>query len=188
MTGAVSATPVNHPPSIGGSPATAVATGSAYVFAPAAADSDGDSLTFSIANLPAWAGFDTASGRLTGTPAAQDVGVYSNIVISVSDGKASTSLAAFSVTVNQIATGVVTLSWMPPTQNADGTAVTLAGYRLYSGSSATALARLVDLPSPGITSYVLSNVASGLRYYAITAYDFAGAESPLSPVVSNTIN
>ena len=70
------------------------------MFAPSAADSDGDALVFGISGKPAWAAFDTASGRLTGTPASADAGTYQGIVISVSDGDTQSTLPAFDLTVN----------------------------------------------------------------------------------------
>ena len=71
------------PPSITGTPATTVVAGAKYSFQPSASDTDGDALTFSIANMPKWATFDTSSGLLTGTPAAGDVGSYQSITVSV---------------------------------------------------------------------------------------------------------
>ena len=88
----------NAAPTINGSPATSGTVGNNYVFQPAASDADGDPLTFSITNRPAWANFDTASGRLSGTPSG--AGTFANIGISVSDGQASAALRAFSITVN----------------------------------------------------------------------------------------
>ncbi len=90
----------NTAPVINGSPATSVTAGSAYSFQPSASDADGDTLAFSITNKPTWATFSTVTGLLSGTPGSTHVGSYPSIVISVSDGKATTSLAAFSVTVN----------------------------------------------------------------------------------------
>ncbi len=84
----------NHAPTISGTAPPAVNAASAYSFVPTAADADGDTLAFSIQNKPAWATFNTSTGRLSGTPAAADVGTYSNIAISVSDGQASTALSA----------------------------------------------------------------------------------------------
>ena len=93
-------TTVNQPPTISGSPATSVTVGNSYSFTPAASDADGDALTFSVSNLPAWAAFNAANGTLSGTPAAGNAGVYGNIVVSGSDGTDSTSLAPFSITVD----------------------------------------------------------------------------------------
>ena len=89
----------NTAPTISGAPATAVIAGQPYSFQPTAADADGNTLTFSITNKPAWATFSTSTGRLSGTPASTNVGTVSGITISVSDGTVSTALPAFSLTV-----------------------------------------------------------------------------------------
>ena len=91
--------PPNQPPTISGSPATSVTAGFAYSFTPTAKDPDGNALTFAIQNKPSWATFSTSSGALTGTPSSAQVGSYANIIISVSDGKASVSLPAFAIAV-----------------------------------------------------------------------------------------
>jgi len=92
----------NNPPQIGGSPPTMVAVDGQYLFLPSASDPDGDGLTFSIVNRPFWASFNSATGRLRGTPAEGDEGVYNGIVISVSDGELSASLPGFAVTVENL--------------------------------------------------------------------------------------
>ncbi|WP_310281301.1 Ig-like domain-containing protein [Rheinheimera soli] len=90
----------NATPVISGSPATSVNEDSLYSFTPVATDADaGTTLTFSISNKPVWANFNTATGALSGTPTNDHVGTTSGIVISVSDGTATASLAAFAITV-----------------------------------------------------------------------------------------
>lgn len=183
----VSAAP-NTAPTISGQPVTSINVGSTYSFKPTASGSSGATLTFSIQNKPAWANFVTSSGALTGTPSAADAGTYANIVISVSDGSSSSSLPAFTLTVNQVSNGTATLDWIPPTQNTDGTTITnLAGYRVYYGTSASSLTKLVDLANPGLTAYMVSNLSSGTWYFAISAYTAGGVESGLSAVVSTTL-
>jgi len=91
----------NSAPTITGRPATAVTVGQAYVFTPTANDSDGDALTFSIANKPSWASFSASTGRLSGTPGANDAGAHLDISISVTDGQATASLPAFEIDVTQ---------------------------------------------------------------------------------------
>jgi Putative Ig domain/Right handed beta helix region/IPT/TIG domain len=108
----------NTAPKIGGSPATSVKAGSAYSFTPAASDANGDKLTFAIANKPGWASFNTTTGQLSGTPSSSNVGTTSGIVISVSDGKVSTSLAAFSIAVTSSST-------TPPPSTSNGSPVVL---------------------------------------------------------------
>jgi hypothetical protein len=178
----------NSPPVISGTPPATVLVGSAFSFQPTATDADGDKLTFAVVNKPAWMAFDSLTGRLSGTPAAADVGTYSNIAIGVSDGIANVALPAFNIAVTAAATGSATLSWVPPTQNSDGTPLTnLAGYRIYEGPGTTALARTADLANAGLTTYVVSNLASGTHYFSVTAYNSAGVESNFSPIGSKTI-
>src|SRR5262245_58483565 len=93
------ATNGNKAPTIAGTPATSVNQGSSYSFTPSAADADGDALVYGIDAKPAWLLFNTATGLLSGTPAAGDVGTHRGIVVWVSDGKAQTLLPAFDVTV-----------------------------------------------------------------------------------------
>jgi hypothetical protein len=127
----------NSAPQISGVAPVSVNVGGNYSFVPTASDPDGDTLTFSVSALPSWASFDTSTGRVSGTPEFGDIGTYSNILITVSDGQAGTSLAPFSITVQAVSLGSVTLSWTPPTENEDGTALTdLDGYRIYWGTTA----------------------------------------------------
>ena len=89
----------NNAPVISGTPSTSVEAGQSYSFIPAASDLDGDTLSFTSSNLPIWMGMDTGTGAITGSPQAIDEGLYSNIVITVSDGTDTASLAPFSIEV-----------------------------------------------------------------------------------------
>ena len=91
----------NSPPVIEGSPGTRVLVNENYSFTPTARDADGDPLSFSIRNLPSWCSFNESSGRLSGVPDAGDLGVYQEIIISVSDGNTTSSLSAFNLSVTQ---------------------------------------------------------------------------------------
>ena len=88
-----------YPPVISGTPATTVNVGSPYSFRPSAKDPAGNLVWFLVWNKPSWASFNTATGQLSGTPTAANVGIYSNIVISAADGQKSASLPAFSIQV-----------------------------------------------------------------------------------------
>lgn len=92
--------PVNDAPEIEGTPEVSVDQDGTYRFVPAARDVEGDTaLTFRVQNLPYWATFNEATGELSGTPGNDDVGVYENIIVSVSDGVNTTVLDAFDITV-----------------------------------------------------------------------------------------
>ncbi|MGB5440741.1 MAG: LamG-like jellyroll fold domain-containing protein, partial [Gammaproteobacteria bacterium] len=129
----------NSVPLISGTPAGSVVTDESDDFQPVASDADGDALAFSITGKPAWATFDTTTGRLSGTPAFSDAGTYSNIVILVTDGVDTISLGAFSIQVSEgIQLGSFSLSWTAPTTRSDGTPLSLAdinGYRIHYGTS-----------------------------------------------------
>jgi len=185
----VSQRAVDQPPTIGGNPATSVNVGSAYSFTPSASDPEGQPLTFSIQNQPSWAAFDTGSGQLSGTPTAGDVGSFSNIIISVSDGTLSASLPAFSIAVTQISTGAVTVNWSTPTQNTNGTPlVNLAGFRIFYGTDPNNLSQSAQIANPGLTSYVLSDLAPGTWYIGLSDYTASGVQSSLSNIASTTVH
>jgi len=178
----------NRAPVISGTPGLSIAVGNAYSFQPTASDPDGNSLSFSVTNLPAWATFDTSTGRISGTPAAGNVGSFASISISVSDGTAVTALPAFTLVVVAVGVGTATVNWTPPTTNTDGSALTdLAGYKVVYGRSATTLDQTVPTINLGITSFTVTALTSGQWYFAVRAVNAAGLESDLSNVASKTI-
>jgi hypothetical protein len=178
----------NHAPTISGNAPGAVNASSAYNFLPTAADADGDTLAFSIDNKPDWATFNTSTGRLSGTPAAADVGTYSNISISVSDGHESTALSPFAIAVNAISNGRATLSWTAPTENTDGSTLSnLSGYRIRYGTSANALTNTIVIQNASVTTYVVEDLAPATWYFAVTAVNSTGAESTYSNVANKAI-
>jgi hypothetical protein len=105
----------NQPPIIAGSPATNLVAGTPYSFQPTAADPDGDSITFSASNLPAWASINAQTGKVTGTPTSAQVGKTGEITISASDQKASSSLPTFQITVAAASNSPLPVVNEPPT-------------------------------------------------------------------------
>jgi len=196
VTSSTSTTTTNSAPTISGTPSTSATVGTAYSFTPTATDANGDTLGYSITNKPDWATFSTTTGKLSGTPWTANIGTYSGISIKVSDGKATTSLATFAITVKAATstttttttTAAATLTWTPPTTNTDGTVLTdLAGYKIYYGTSSSNLTSSVTLTNAGLTSYVISNLSTGTWYFAIKSVNSTGAESSLSNTVAKTI-
>jgi hypothetical protein len=116
-----------------------VQSSAAYSFTPGASDPEGNPLSFSVMGAPAWASFNTTTGRLSGTPGPNDLGTTEGIVITVSDGTGYASLPAFSLAVLPNTTGTALVAWLPPTQRTDGSPLSdLVGYRLYYGTRADA--------------------------------------------------
>ncbi|MEO5333847.1 MAG: chitobiase/beta-hexosaminidase C-terminal domain-containing protein [Magnetococcus sp. YQC-5] len=98
----VTVAPVNDLPTISGTASTKATPGVAYSFAPVASDADGDTLTFSITNKPAWLNFNTTNGILSGTPTPKDYGTYRDIVISVTSGTDTVALPALTISMADI--------------------------------------------------------------------------------------
>jgi Putative Ig domain len=175
-------------PVLSGTPAGSVVVGNAYKFSPTVTVTGNAPLVFTIANAPSWATFNAGNGELSGIPSAANVGTYSNIVIGVSDGSTNVTLEPFSVSVTQIASGSVTLAWIPPTENSDGTPLTnLAGYRISFGTSPSSLIQTVNVTNPSLSTYVVSNLESGQWFFSVESYTTAGVTSPASDVVSTTL-
>ena len=92
------------------------------------------------------------------------------------------------VDVVPLGEGKALVTWMPPTANNDSSLLTdLAGFRIYFGTSSGTYLRSVDVDNPGTSSYLIEQLASSEWYFAMTAYNNSGVESPLSPEVSATI-
>jgi hypothetical protein len=82
----------------------------------------------------------------------------------------------------------VTLNWSPPLQNTDGSSLTnLTGYRIVYGKSAGSLTNTVNVPTVGVTSYTIEDLAAGTWYFSIESLNSAGTVSAPTNVVSATI-
>jgi hypothetical protein len=181
------AQPVNHTPTLSGAPVAEITTAQAFNFVPSAKDADGDRLLFSIESKPSWASFDATTGRLWGVPKSTQVGSYEEIKIMVSDSKSSASLPKFAI--NVVAAGPVrhsvTVSWLPPVQNTDGSALTnLSGYRIVYGSKPGEYSKSVTVSSAGLTRFAVDNLDAGQYYFAVIAVNSAGVTSNQSQEVA----
>src|ERR1700676_608093 len=86
------------------------------------------------------------------------------------------------------APGTVTLTWIAPTGNTNGTPLTdLAGYHIHYGTSQDNLTNVIELAGTGTTEYEVAGLAPGTYYFAVTAYTAMGTESAQSDIGSKTI-
>ncbi|WP_205313735.1 beta strand repeat-containing protein, partial [Rheinheimera maricola] len=196
---------VNDAPAISGSPTTVVAQDSNYIFVPTASDVDtGDTLTFSIANQPTWSNFDVTTGALTGTPGNADVGITTDIVISVSDGSLTATLPAFSLSVTNIndaptisgnpATTVTqdsAYSFVPAAADADvGTTLTFSIINQPAWSNFdVATGALTGTPgnaNVGITTGVVISVSDGELSATLPAFNLTVTNVNDAPTISGT--
>ena len=188
---------VNDAPVITGTPITSVNEGVAYTFAPVASDSDaGDTTTFSIMNIPTWATFSSSTGVLTGTPTNSDVGVTSNIVITVTDTAGLTaSLAAFSLTVVNVNDAPV-ISGTPITSVNEGVAYTFAPLASDSDAGDTTTFSINTTPSwatfsssTGVLTGTPTNSDVGVTSnIVITVTDTAGLTASLAAFSLTVVN
>jgi hypothetical protein len=178
----------NQAPVITGQLPGQVLVGHTFSYTVQASDPDGDDLTYAASGLPEWVTLDPDTGTLRGKPDSAAIGTYSGISISVSDGTTTSTLAGQTLTVVDSASGAATLSWLPPTGNEDGSPLEdLAGYRIRYGTDPSHLYQTVEIPTSGVSSYVVENLTPGSWYFVMTAYTASGHESRPTSAVSKTI-
>ncbi len=180
-------TPPNRAPVIAGQPPGVVLMGSSYRYFVNASDPDGNELRYSMSGAPSWLSIDAVSGELHGTPALKDLGTSWRLVISVSDGEQADFLPPVNLTV-ELGPHSTLLSWIPPATNMDESPlVDLAGFRIYYGTDADQLTEIVDLDDAGATEFLLKNLPAATCYFAVTALNRRGVESPLSNIATKVI-
>jgi uncharacterized repeat protein (TIGR02543 family) len=118
-------------------------------------------LTFSIHSAPPWASFKTSTGQLGGTPRSTNVGTYSNIVISVTNGNsAPVHLPAFSLAVVAGANAAIyTVTY--DGNDASGGAPPASPTSYSTGATVTVLGNLANLARTGYTFSGWNTAANG---------------------------
>jgi probable HAF family extracellular repeat protein len=172
---------------IPGPNATAIYQNSPFSYTPSAPGAT----SFRIANKPSWASFDPATGALSGTPGPADVRVYSNIIITVTDGVRHGSVT-FTLTV----LGLPTISGTPPgsvTQgqfytftpyvtNATGFSITnqpsWASFNTVTGT----LSGTPYTPTVGLFSDIVITALNGMTSAALPAFSITVL--PVQPTIS----
>ncbi|MGE0623707.1 MAG: hypothetical protein AB7I04_04555 [Pseudomonadales bacterium] len=98
-------------------------------------------------------------------------------------GAGGSALAMVSISVR----GTVTLNWVAPTENVDGTPLTdLAGYRVYYGTASRSYTNMRDVTGRTATSTSFT-LPSGDYHVAMTALDGEGNESAYSNEVLKSV-
>ena len=179
----------NQPPVISGSPATSVTIGQAYNFTPTASDPEGQPLTFSIANRPAWASFSTEHRPVERDPRRRRCRqLFRHRHLGLGSARPVPRCRASRSRCSRCQLGSATIRWTPPTEDTTGAPLTnLAGYRIVYGTNSSNLNQVLELPNPGLTSGMVEGLAPATWYFAVKAYTTSGAESALSNIASKTI-
>jgi hypothetical protein len=109
------------------------------------------------------------------------------IISGCGGGRGSGTSGINSSVVNPSALNSVTLTWIAPTTNEDGTPLNdLTGYKIYYGTSAASYSNNIIVGN--ITSYTISNLPSNMYYFTVVAYDTSGNESNYSNEVGEYIS
>jgi hypothetical protein len=132
------------------------------------------------------AGATTSSTGTTSSTPPQTVADTGSGTSTTTGGSSGTTAPPTSTPTSST---VVTLGWVAPTQNSNGTPITgLAGYKIHYGNASEDYTQVVSISNPSLSRYVLDSLSSGTYYFAITAYNAQGIESPLSGEISATLN
>ena len=93
------------------------------------------------------------------------------------------------VTVVLNNSGTALLSWTPPIENTDNSLLTdLAGYKIYYGTSPGSYSDSITIENPGLTSYLVENLASAEWYFVMTSFNSNWIESSHSYEVSKSVD
>jgi hypothetical protein len=175
----------NNPPVLNSIGDKLVQTGTKLTFTVSGSDADGNKLTYSVSNLPRNATFSASTRKFTWAPAFNQVGTYSNIIFSVSDGTL-TDTESISITVKAVNKAPVmstiasktvkagnTLMFTVSATDANGDALTYSAQNLPSGASFDPATRVFSwTPSAsqiGRYSNIRFNVTDGIATVYKTA-------------------
>ncbi|MDB6009814.1 MAG: sericin-like [Gammaproteobacteria bacterium] len=108
---------------------------------------------------------------------------------STTSGSTTTTGSSSTPPTTPVAGTSLTLGWVAPTQNSNGSPITdLAGYKIHYGTTSANYTKVVAVSNPSLSRYVLDSLESGTYFFAITAYNSKGIESTLSGEISATMN
>lgn len=119
---------------------------------------------------------DTAPSTGGGVPAENGPTVAGNGAAAGGDGAVVAAVP-----------GTTTLSWTPPTLNADGTPLSLTGYRIYWGQQRGYYTSSVTVQNPGLTRYVVEQLEPATWYFVATALSPRGESDFSNEIVMRVL-
>lgn len=155
-------------------------------------NSAGGTLIWTISSNATWLRLNTSSGTTTTetdtisasvTTSGLAAGTYNAVLTVTASGSTNSPRSIpVSLTLNTTVAGSAGLTWNPNNET------DLAGYKIYKATSSGAYGAPVTTLPKTTTSYTVTGLQTGTTYFfAITAYDNAGNESPPSGEVSKSI-
>ena len=147
-------------------------------------------LTWSSSNATSCTASGDWSGNkaTTGSETINGLTANSSFVLNCT-GAGGTVSDSVNVTVVLSFPGNALLSWTPPTQNTDGSALTdLAGHKIHYGTTPGNYSKSITVSGAGISSFQVDNLPPATWYFAMTSFNSTGLESAYSSEVSKAIN
>ena len=145
-----------------------------------AMDPEGNPLNYSIYNMPSWLSLDPATGTISGTPSLEDVGLYENIRIDISDGNNITSVGPFFIQVEEELFDI-NINWEQVTEDINNDTINnVAGYKIYIEEASARFNSSITVKGATETSFIIKRLAPSTYTFTMTAYLTSGLESDKS--------
>ena len=177
--------PGNRSPRITSQPTVSAISGSAYSYAVKATDPDGDTLTYTLLDLPQGMSIDAATGVIAWTIPANVSGLVP-VTIEVSDGRGASAVQGFSISVSGASNRAPTFTSQPVTSATAGTNYTYTaratdpdGDAITYALTTTPAGMVINAQSGAIT-WTPTLQQGGNHSVAIQATDAKGASSTQS--------
>ena len=142
----------------------------------------------------AWANDRGGEGIANGTDSWQTASIalelgVNKVTVTAEDTAGATTSRSIVVNRESGQTGSTALSWTAPTARTDGSPLTnLAGYTVFYDRMSSIYDYQIDINNSATLIYVVENLASGVWYFVLTAYDSDGMESDRSNEVLRQIS
>ena len=143
-----------------------------------AIDPEGGTLIYTIHNLPSWLTIDPDLGNITGTPKTQDIGLYEDIRIDISDGHNTATAGPFYIQVEQELFNIE-LSWEKVTQDEESNFITndVAGYIIYMTEPSGRHDSTTKLKGRDMVKHQINRLAPGTYTFTMASYLNSGLKS-----------
>lgn len=167
---------INDAPVFTTTPSAAATAGTAYAYAPAASDEEGQTVSYAATSLPSWLSF--SGGGLSGTPGTADVGEHT-VVLTATDAGGKTTTQSFAIAVAAAVNNPPVFTSTPATTVNEKTAYSYAPSATDDGGQPLVFAA-TTLPSwlafsGGVLSGTPGQADVGAHAATLTATDADGA-------------
>jgi hypothetical protein len=170
----------NKPPSFDDNGNVIIAVGEYVEIKLNALDPEREELNYSTSNFPPFLTLDPNTSIIFGTPKLQDIGVYQDIKISISDGINTIIAGPYTVQVEK-ELFKIEVTWTEVTQDVDSDNISnVSGYKIYLSKALDDYYQEVTIEDSTIISHNIGRLAAGTYFISMKSYLTSGLESELS--------